>query len=112
VTLREWVEAELGRVGLADDDRSRAAQATHHLTVDARGRESAGAAKRGWLADDVDVVLDCNRYSEERQPLATPQSLIGSLCSRTRRFCTDDTEGVERGLGCLDAGERSLDQCG
>ena len=64
--LGEVPLADLGRLGLADDDRPGPTQSPHQLGVGAAGGDLAAATERGGVAGEVDIVLDRNRHAEQR----------------------------------------------
>ncbi|CAM5442275.1 hypothetical protein SCALM49S_05897 [Streptomyces californicus] len=77
---------------------------TASLSAVARG-PLPGAAEVGGQARHVGVVLDGDRYAEERQPLPRREPAVGLGGLGQGRFGAQVAEGVEGGLGGLDTGE-------
>ena len=107
--LGEVPEPDLRRMGLADRDRARLAQAPHHLGV-AHGRLAAAAAEGTGVAGEVDVVLDRDRDAEQRRTVFLPEPAIGFLGGGQRFLGADDAERVQGVLTRLGPLERRLDQ--
>ena len=78
-----------GALRLADDDRAGGAQAPHRLGVGPAWPVLAGAAERGRVAGEVDVVLDRDRHAEQRRPLAGGQA--PSAASASASACSSQT---------------------
>ena len=102
---------ELAGVGLADDDRARGAQPAHDLGVGGgRCGPRPDGAEPGRHARDVDVVLDRDRDSQQREVLARSAFAVGLGGVGERLLGQHDAEGVERGLAGLDRIQRPRDQ--
>lgn len=97
--------AQFAGVGLADDDGSGGAQPADRLAVGGGRGQRAVAAEVGGQARHIGVVLDRDRHAEERQPLPRREPPVGLGGLGEGRFGPQVAEGVEGGLGGLDAGE-------
>ncbi len=107
--LGEVPLAHLGRVGLADHDRARLADAAHRLGVAHRG-PTAAAAERGRVAAEVDVVLDRDRHSEQGSPQAFAQAAVRLLRCGHSFLGADHAERIEHALGLPRPHKGCLDQ--
>jgi len=102
--------ADLGRVGLADDNRARLAQAADRLGVTLGQGVLAGTAERSRVAGEVDVVLDRHRHSQQGRPLAGSEAAVGLVGLGQGLLGTNHTEGVQGRLRSLDPLQGALDQ--
>ena len=86
------------------------AQAADRLGVALGHAVLAGAAERGDVAGEVDVVLDRHRHPE--QGARSPAARRRSACSASARACSAQTtrKALRLGLRRLDPGQRALGQ--
>jgi hypothetical protein len=118
--LGERPDAQLRHHGLAKNHRARRAKPAHHLGVFIFRRAVRVGAHRSDLAGDVDIVLDRDGHTEQRQPLARVQPALRGRRLRTRRtlqhypVCAQDrVQSVDPVQVCLEQrrrGDRALAQ--
>ncbi len=108
--LGERPLADLGRVGLADHDRPRLAQAPHDLGVALGGRAGPTTAEPGRVSGEVDVFLDRDRDAKERRPLALGDPAVRGLRLLQRLLGADHPERIQVALGGFGPSQRVLDQ--
>ena len=108
--LGERPQSELGHRGLADEHRSGVAQPPDHLGVRGRRRvEGAGSTTRD-LAFEVKLVLDRDRYAEQRALLPTRATSVRSIGFGPRLIRIHGDERTQLGVERVDAIEGQLDQ--
>ncbi len=109
--LGERPDAQLGHIGLADHDRAGLAQLAHDLGIRGRGDVAVGvAAERGYLAGDIDVVLDGDRHTEQRAAPSGAAARVGLVGFEQRALGEHDAEGIQLPVEALDPPEVKLDQ--
>ena len=106
--LGKRIEADLGRVGLTDDHRAGRTQTPHELTVSRLAGKVPGAAERGRLTLQVDIVLDRKRDAQQRRKLAGGEALIGAHGLRPGLLGEDHPEGPKQRLELLRTRQRPL----
>src|SRR4051794_22609122 len=108
VRLGDRQDPELGRIGLADDDRAGAPQLAHRDAVHVRHVVVHGgrSPRHRHARDGGQQVLHGDRHAGER-PLVTAPNAV-SL--RERALGGDVDERVQLAVHPLDRGERRLDQ--
>src|SRR5829696_2833389 len=108
--LREAVDRQLRQVGLAEDRRAGVAEASHDQAVLGRRLAVGSGAMRGHLTGVIDVVLDRDRYAEQRGIVALGQPLLGALGVGARALREDDAVGVQLWFHRRDPPEVELDE--
>jgi hypothetical protein len=106
------VDRELGQVGLADHDRSRSAQAPHHLPVAAdRIGEGVGPMARRF-AGEIVVVLERHRDAEQRTLVPAPQPRLRLLGFGQGPLREHHAEAVQQRVEPVDPIKRRLNELG
>ena len=106
----EWPLAQLAGIGLTDDHRTGGLETAHHLGVLGGRLDMAGRAEEGGLAGDINVVLDRDRHTEQRRPVAVGAAPIGLGGVGQRRLGEHHPEGVQRRLAHVDGLQRATNQ--
>ena len=102
--------AQFAGVGLADDDRTGRLEPAHHFGVLGGGPDRPGCAEGGGRSSDVDVVLDCDRYTQQCCLVPGGAAPVGRRGVGERRLGEHHAEGVQRRLAEVDGVQRATDQ--
>ena len=105
----ERPQPQLGHLGLADHDRPRRPQPADDLGVGRRRGRVRPRPTAGDLAGDVDLVLDCDRDTRQRQNIAPGHASIGFVGLLERPLGIHGGEGIELGVDPLDPAQRQRD---